>query len=359
MEDWLGSTFFLRLLVGLLAALGGFVWFVIITSRILSYLPPATPKSFFVPLLFVILVGGPAIAGFVLGQSPWAWLLLAASLASVFYWSWDAWQERKLRGSQPVQIFGRKRSFLRPLTTTHLCVFHYQVALANWSGQVRIAHLSDFHFSYRLPLAYYLEAIERSNASQPDLVLITGDFISDLGSLPLVSELLPKIESRLGCYAIFGNHDIWAGERQVGEAVTGAGVNLLRLEPWHIPAQAGRGAIRLEGCDAPWGQRACQSGEPAEQELALVLSHTADNVYAFSRAGAHVVFSGHYHAGQVQLPGFGPVFIPSSFGRRLSHGHFIVNATHLFVSAGVGVGSPALRIYCPPDIFIVDILGQA
>ena len=88
----------------------------------------------------------------------------------------------------------------------------------------------------------------------------------------------------------------------------------------------------------------------------LVLSHTADNIYALNRAGADAVFSGHYHAGQIRVPGLGSLVVPSMFGRRFDHGHFNVDGTHLFVTAGIG-SAPALRIYCKPDVYIVDISG--
>jgi predicted MPP superfamily phosphohydrolase len=51
------------------------------------------------------------------------------------------------------------------------------------------------------------------------------------------------------------------------------------------------------------------------------------------------------------------VIVPSRFGRLFDHGHFVVNGTHLFVSSGVGSATPALRFYCQPDIFVIDVAG--
>jgi uncharacterized protein len=67
------------------------------------------------------------------------------------------------------------------------------------------------------------------------------------------------------------------------------------------------------------------------------------------------VFAGHYHAGQYRLPWLGALVVPSTYGRRFDHGHFVVSNTHLFVSAGIGATDPPRRIYCQPDLFIVDI----
>jgi len=88
------------------------------------------------------------------------------------------------------------------------------------------------------------------------------------------------------------------------------------------------------------------------------LSHTADNIYQLSSAGALAVFSGHYHAGQAKLPWYGPVVIPSKYGRLFDHGHFKIDDTHLFVTAGVGAAFPPFRIYCEPEIIIVDLVAE-
>jgi predicted MPP superfamily phosphohydrolase len=36
-------------------------------------------------------------------------------------------------------------------------------------------------------------------------------------------------------------------------------------------------------------------------------------------------------------------------------GHFRVEGADLFVSAGVGADDPPLRLYCQPEIFVVDL----
>jgi hypothetical protein len=68
-----------------------------------------------------------------------------------------------------------------------------------------------------------------------------------------------------------------------------------------------------------------------------------------------VVFAGHLHAGQIRLPYFGPVIVPSNYGRQFAQGHFLVRKTHLFVSAGVGAAAPPLRVWCQPEIIVVNI----
>jgi predicted MPP superfamily phosphohydrolase len=48
--------------------------------------------------------------------------------------------------------------------------------------------------------------------------------------------------------------------------------------------------------------------------------------------------------------------VPSVYGRRFDQGHFRVGASDLFVSTGVGADTPPLRLYCPPDLLVVDFV---
>ena len=62
------------------------------------------------------------------------------------------------------------------------------------------------------------------------------------------------------------------------------------------------------------------------------------------------VFAGHYHGGQIRVPGIGALVMPSKYGRQYDGSHFVFDRTHLFVTAGIGSAEPPLRIWCLPDI---------
>jgi hypothetical protein len=88
-----------------------------------------------------------------------------------------------------------------------------------------------------------------------------------------------------------------------------------------------------------------------------MLTHTPDNLYALCDLGYAAIFAGHYHGGQIRLPGLGALVVPSRYGRRFDRGHFVMNGTHLFVTTGVGSAEPPVRLWCQPDVLIVDIEG--
>src|SRR3989338_3738794 len=82
--------------------------------------------------------------------------------------------------------------------------------------EIKIAHVSDFHWSNVVSLDYLEESFKSIKSESPDLILITGDFITrrenDFSPYSKVLSILPSIAPTLACP---GNHDggVWAFER--------------------------------------------------------------------------------------------------------------------------------------------------
>jgi predicted MPP superfamily phosphohydrolase len=341
--------------LGLVCGLG---LYVILINRVLSRLRDGRFKSTFLPLTLVICLATPVLIG-IFGTS-FAWRLVLVSILALMAAGELHYRliDRRLRSDPPIHNSGRPFSILHPITTRDLRVLRYEAPLPGWSGSaLRIAHLTDFHAYAGCSVDYFRAVIELANESLPDLVFLTGDFTADEQGISLLPEFLAPLRSRLGIFAILGNHDFWIDPGRVKEMIDQSGITLLPGGCQHN-VQDGDRPLTLVGCAAPWSGETCELTSQPEIAPVLVLSHTADHIYWLSRAGAAAVFSGHYHAGQMQLPYFGPLIVPSQYGRRFYQGHFKVGETHLFVSAGVGESHPPMRIYCPPDILLVDFLAK-
>jgi predicted MPP superfamily phosphohydrolase len=229
----------------------------------------------------------------------------------------------------------------------------YEIHPSRWTGPgLRILHLSDFHWNAALPSSHFDQVRRAVRDARPDLIFLTGDYLKNLDSLPHFTEWIRSL-GRRKIYAVLGNHDYWLDGNTLARELRATGAILLTNESRHISLGSHR--VTITGCDHPWGGGDGDVAPSPEAELHLVLSHTPDNIYRLSRSRADCVFSGHYHAGQIRLPLAGSLVVPSRYGRRFDHGHFKVGDTRLFVSAGVGAANPALRLFCPADLFVVDI----
>jgi len=232
-----------------------------------------------------------------------------------------------------------------------------------------IAQLSDIHLDEFTEPFLLREAIDAINRAKPDLVLLTGDYVS--------AEVLPpkltvdaawqcaSLLSGLQCkqrYAIFGNHDIWAGEQHVGEALTFHGIRVLRNA--FVPIERSGNRLWLSGLDDP-----CEGNPEPDQaipasirnianEPIILMCHAPDFVDQLRKhptgQATALVLSGHTHGGQVRLPVIGPLWLPPG-GRKYVQGLFQLGMTQLYVSRGIGsVGAP-IRFNCRPEITLFTL----
>jgi predicted MPP superfamily phosphohydrolase len=345
----LAKTFWTQLLW---VSAATWAWAALVTERVLE-LHEGPLRTGFVVLASVAIAGSASVAAQRL-RSSWLrylpWFLLAGMAAR-------HWQRHTLRGqyeaSAPVKSVGPKESPWHPLTTTDLVV-RYHTLSSKWlaAPRLRLVSLADFHVTKTLPRAHYEHVFDLVVAQDADLILLAGDYASTPEHIELMARLVPRRwPARLGTFAVLGNHDLWTSPARVREVLGSTGVTLVEGRCEHLPATLGR--IAICGTEAPWGP---ELSTPLDRtELNLLLSHTPDNIYRLAEQGASLVFSGHTHGGQIRLPVFGSVVVPSRFGGLFDAGHFQVDGTDLFVSAGIGADTPALRIYCPPEILVVDI----
>ena len=83
---------------------------------------------------------------------------------------------------------------------------------------VRVLHLSDLHASRFVSLRMIADAIALGLAEKPDIVCLTGDYISHRDDTPAISEyarVLRALSAAAPAFAVMGNHDggSWARRR--------------------------------------------------------------------------------------------------------------------------------------------------
>jgi uncharacterized protein len=238
---------------------------------------------------------------------------------------------------------------------------------------LRIAHLTDFHLSRIVPLDFLHSCTAAAMREQPDLILITGDFVTRRPRYVAdIEGLLAPLSASHGVYAVLGNHDVVVGTAAVGAAVEAAGARLLRNRHECVPVNGVE--LWLAGIDclhhkqyrteevkrAAWAEvyrrmlDTALSGIPADA-FRILLSHTPDVIRDAARCGVDLMLSGHTHGGQVRFPLLGATVVPSRYGHRYAAGLFQVENTTLFVSRGLGTVRLPLRFLCRPELAILTL----
>ncbi|MGQ0604837.1 MAG: metallophosphoesterase [Anaerolineales bacterium] len=223
---------------------------------------------------------------------------------------------------------------------------------------ITVAQLSDLHLGPVITPEHVHAAIDLTLSLRPDLIALTGDFVSDLshGEAGQLTEALRRLTAPHSVFGVLGNHDWWTDARVVAEAVSRAGVVLLRNQ--HHAVRRGGESLYLAGVDDFWEGHAdlgrALAGIPDGAAIVL-LAHEpdyADRVSRHMRVGLQL--SGHSHGGQVRFPFIGPVALPPH-GRRYPAGLYALDEMQLYTNRGVGMVKPAVRFNCRPEITLITL----
>jgi predicted MPP superfamily phosphohydrolase len=240
---------------------------------------------------------------------------------------------------------------------------HHTVPLG--LGGLKLLHLSDLHAN-PMPLDFIAQQIERGLAWKPDLICVTGDFITARQASPdwdAYAGVLSKLAQFAPTFAVLGNHDSWAATHPVEPvAATGsvrsllknANLRLLDNTTEQIVIRDRR--IRLVGLADYWAKefdpvkafasRAGQDNQSAPPTI--VLSHNPDSKDPLSRYPWDLLLSGHTHGGQISLPWIGQPLAPVR-DKRFVRGLASWNGRWIHVTAGIG-SLHKMRLNCPPEI---------
>ena len=215
----------------------------------------------------------------------------------------------------------------------------------------RIAFLTDTHVASFMRRGFYREVVAQVARFDPDLVLLGGDFVSFERHIPLMAEvLLTGLSARDGMYAVLGNHDYWANSDGVIAAMTARGVRFVVNRS--IAIRRGDDAIALAGIDeiyrgTPDINAAFERVDPTRPCIGL--SHHPDIVDLLAERRIDLLVCGHTHGGQIRLPFFGALVVPSKHEGRYAAGFHRVGRVLMYVSRGIG-SIPPLRILCKPEV---------
>ncbi len=385
-----GITLWIHAVFGLLAVLGHLALWLGAFSRVHALIVRRWQLELVEKPILLMLLGLPAavvlrlafhppaqldlahlIPGGVLGWG-YFWLCCAWGLAAGMTWSWRKWRGPPAQYLQyqreivPVaQRLGRlpcgdaATRLLARLPGNQILDLEINVKtllvprLPACLDGLTIVHLSDLHFTGRLTEDFFRFVVDRANDLDGDLVALTGDVIEQRSCLGWVTEILGRIEHRLGAFCIFGNHDLRVRDMSLLVAeVERAGWHYLGGR-WSELRVRGH-SIVLAGNELPWLSPPADLSTfhvPADvrRGMRILLSHSPDQIQWARTRDFDLMLAGHTHGGQIRLPVIGPLIGQSRYGVRYCSGVFHVPPTLLHVSRGVS-GLQNLRINCRPEL---------
>lgn len=227
-----------------------------------------------------------------------------------------------------------------------------------------VAILSDFHYDPYFSVHPLRAAIPMVNSLHPDLIVLTGDFVSvpQIGNeekgaseAEPCAHLLRQLNAPHGLWAVLGNHDYETDPERVTDALQAENIQVLANQSEAIERNGAR--IWLAGvadvlswtADLPQTMRRVPSGEAV-----VLLAHEPDFADEAARFPIDLQLSGHSHGGQIRIPLLPPLYLPP-LARKYILGTYHIGNLTLYTNAGLGTVMVPMRLNCPPEITLLTL----
>lgn len=266
-----------------------------------------------------------------------------------------------------------------------LRVVRHSIAIADLPAALeglRLVQLSDTHLGPHVPMAFIQRAIDEAIALQPDLFLLTGDYVTR--SARFIQPAATQLEALTKAshpsrppLGVLGNHDWYANAAACRAAFADVGVRLIDNTRVFLDAPSRRivdeptaECICVAGVGDLWEDRIDAHHaflNVPEATPRLVLSHQPDAAEFSDLSGVmpdgrrtraprvDLMISGHMHGGQVKLPLIGAPIVPSRFGQKYLGGVVQGPAFPVVVSRGIGMSVLPVRWGAPPEIVEITL----
>lgn len=241
------------------------------------------------------------------------------------------------------------------------------------NSSVRIVVISDLHSNFYGENQQDL--IKMIEEQDPDIVALVGDIVDDNRSEAGAIEFLEGIQNLAPTYYVIGNHEVWSGEwDRIKEMAADFGITILTNESEYVTINGVN--LCISGIDDPEilkysddeEIRAMMSGDELldgffnidDRTYNILLAHRPERFASYQTYSFDLVLCGHAHGGQVRIPGImnGLIAPDQDWFPKYAGGKYVENGQTMIVSRGLEFDERVPRIFNPPEVVVVDIMGN-
>ena len=225
---------------------------------------------------------------------------------------------------------------------------------------IKIVHFSDLHYNRAININKVSKIVDEINLINPDIVVFTGDLIDrdvtlsdkDFNDL---TNILSKINSKYGKYAIMGNHDIDYDIDKVINIYKSSNFKYLDND-YDIIYNKKNEEIFIGGLNSVTHNKddinkmMSYFKDNDDSMYKIILVHEPDiSDKIVKDYSVNLILAGHSHNGQVRFPIIGPIYTPPH-SKKYYDNYYDINGTNLYISSGIGVSTANYRLWNRPSI---------
>jgi len=238
-------------------------------------------------------------------------------------------------------------------------------ALGKVLGGLKVAHLSDLHIKEMGDRERkILEILKEEN---PDLILVTGDFIAFKKPYGAAIDFFRRLNPPLGIYAVLGNteysnqNDSCILCHEKGSRNPKREQHPVFLRNSFLPLSIHGRSLSLIGVDDPVGKKsdlALALKGLSSKNPSILLAHSPEVFEEASRFGIDLILAGHNHGGQIFITRYLRKIFPFHAALDYIDGFFQKGRTLLYVSRGMGASFLPFRLGVKSEMTFFRFAGE-
>lgn len=227
---------------------------------------------------------------------------------------------------------------------------------------IKICHLTDIHNHSDKYLNLKISDVIKKNS--PDVIVITGDVIDEhVKNLNSIRELLENIKDYPVIY-VNGNHELRTKYYAEMISCMNSYPNVSILKNDLLVFEKGNTKINILGLE-DYGFN--QTNEMIDTNLnnlldkinndyqTILLAHRPELLPVYAKDRVNICFTGHAHAGQINLPGRSLIAPGQGLFPKYNKGKYVLNKTTMYLSSGLGESGIFLRYNSRREIYFVTL----
>lgn len=270
-----------------------------------------------------------------------------------------------LMGALPVAAGAAYVSVIEPF---QLATTRYTLATDKWPADyppLTIAAFGDPHVGCpSVSLSRLEDIVAKVNALGADIILLLGDYLIEktrpvLGGKHIepgpIAAVLGRLRAPLGVYSVLGNHDWHNDGPGMWKAMEAQGIVMLENTARAVTLPTGR-KFYVAGLadDSTRTPDIAATLAGTQDAPVIMLSHDPAPFLEMPEEPV-VTLSGHTHAGQMALPFFGAIVIPSRAPLKYAYGNINEDGRDLIVTSGIGTSVLPFRAFAKPEIMSIVV----
>ncbi|QSZ40680.1 metallophosphoesterase [Sulfurimonas aquatica] len=232
-----------------------------------------------------------------------------------------------------------------------------EIKIKKLNKEYKIIQLSDIHIGGLIDKNFINILVKRVNATNPDLVVITGDLVDiEISKAQAAMDELKKLDSKYGTFFIVGNHEYFHNIEKIIQSVKSIGIRVLENENVYIGKE--NEGFNLAGVYDVFGYRSLtfipdlESALKGKKDAPTVLLAHQPKYIDEVQEGVDLMLSGHTHGGQL----YPFRFLVKVVQPYISGLHQHNENLQIYVNKGTGFWGPPMRLGASAEISEIRLL---